>query len=75
MGRAWHIYNSHHLIKTNRQLQRMQRVTPITLTYHMHTRSAPRPDYFKIQDPAPMIWELYIFIFGKLRDGPRLGIH
>ena len=53
MGRVGDSNCSYYLIQANRQHRLMQQVTLITLTYHKHSIYAPRPDYFKLQDPAP----------------------
>jgi hypothetical protein len=51
----------------------MQQVMLITLTYHTCTRYAPRPEYFELQDPAPLIWELYILNISRISVMGRAG--
>ena len=63
MGRAGHIFYKYNLIQANSYNHQMQQVTLITLTYHTHTRYAPRPDYFDLQVPAPHIVGIIFLIY------------
>ena len=61
MGRVGDIILQYNLIQGNSRHRRTQQATLITPIVHMLDLSNGRPENLSLEDPAPLIWELYIF--------------